>query len=822
MALIPSHRLYDWIPGITVGVQGGIPTNRTNKLNLVSGYGADNTGATDTSAEVQAAIDAASTNDIVWAPCGVYRCDSGLASSFKDDFTIAGEGYNGDSFVLSRTTNTIGTGSKTFTVPAGLGYTTGCGVWVWKWDRNDALITSITRSGGTATVTTAVPHLRATGETVTITGAIETDYNGDYAITVTGASTFTYTVANSPSTPATTNYILLYKDSSLDGPNMYMKGTVASYSDTTLVVDVDSSLTSGTWSMWKCSLVVFDFHGGASLNIGGDNDGIWFLNEQNQYLGVTVEGSPAKGDTSFVVSGWDPMVNQDVPVTGQLAQVAIRNQLDANAGAVGDSTLIVNVSGTDWSRRQMLLITNVTGSGGTRTITFTPPLAFDLPAALEPKFHSTSSVAKNVGLETICLFFHDSSAVFGIRFHQTVNCWVKGVSAHAIENYNLQSDSALFLEVRRCWLTHRKIGGTNGAAFLIGCNSHLLIDSVIGETNFPAWEVSGYVTGGVGAYCYCPVTAPSNNHGPWPSFNLYEGNVSYGSLSDGYFGGNSCDTYNRNYCFGVRFGGSDGMQFAVPGNVGLRRWSYNMNVVGNVMGTPNYTDGDLTAGLPNIGNGDFSGHSSCINGDRPIHLASTGGIPSILTTRTSDTAGVLTMDSLTQADIEAPNVTNPPNYNVPGIRWAADVSQTHGITIGAKSGATVAFTANPGTVLPEVSTAIQFWIGQSGFQEFDDDVEDTRIQKGNWLVSGSGGSQTSLGGDTLEDSYLYASKPSFFGDLTWPPVDPASPTFSKEIIPAAYRYLNGTDPGPPVVDGTVDFSGPGSTTFGGSGTVTFA
>lgn len=65
-------------------------------------------------------------------------------------------------------------------------------------------VTSITRSGTTATVTTAVAHGRSTGASVTITGAAETDYNVINAeITVTGSTTFTYEVENSPSTPAT-------------------------------------------------------------------------------------------------------------------------------------------------------------------------------------------------------------------------------------------------------------------------------------------------------------------------------------------------------------------------------------------------------------------------------------------------------------------------------------------------------------------------------------------------------------------------------------------------------------------------------------------
>lgn len=214
--LIPARRLNSWVPGVDVGVPGGIPTNRTNLLNVVTTYGADPTGASDSKTAIQNAVNAASTNDVVYLPVGVYRINSGINSSYKDDFTIRGQGTSeGDGFVLSRTPNSIGTGTKTFTVPAGLPYTAGVGVWVWKWDRNDARISSITRSGSTATVTTMVqnpttgswavgPHLRSTGEQVAIMGATQNEYNGSHTITVTSDSTFTYPVSGTPASPATT------------------------------------------------------------------------------------------------------------------------------------------------------------------------------------------------------------------------------------------------------------------------------------------------------------------------------------------------------------------------------------------------------------------------------------------------------------------------------------------------------------------------------------------------------------------------------------------------------------------------------------------
>lgn len=64
-------------------------------------------------------------------------------------------------------------------------------------------VTSITRSGTTATVTTTTNHGLVTNNWVTIAGAVPPGYNGIWQVTVTGATTFTYTVSNVLTTPAT-------------------------------------------------------------------------------------------------------------------------------------------------------------------------------------------------------------------------------------------------------------------------------------------------------------------------------------------------------------------------------------------------------------------------------------------------------------------------------------------------------------------------------------------------------------------------------------------------------------------------------------------
>jgi len=90
--VIPGERKVDWTPGVTVGVPGGIPTDRTHLIDVTkSPYHADNAGATDAQKAIQAAVDAASKGDVVYLPAGSYELASGL-SLRKSGITIRGAG----------------------------------------------------------------------------------------------------------------------------------------------------------------------------------------------------------------------------------------------------------------------------------------------------------------------------------------------------------------------------------------------------------------------------------------------------------------------------------------------------------------------------------------------------------------------------------------------------------------------------------------------------------------------------------------------------------------------------------------------------------
>jgi hypothetical protein len=75
-----------------------------------------------------------------------------------------------------------------------------------------AVITSLTRSGSTATAICDQPHRLTTGMAAVVSGAVQSAYNGRQVVTVTGPSSFTFTVAGNPVTPATGTILVAVGD----------------------------------------------------------------------------------------------------------------------------------------------------------------------------------------------------------------------------------------------------------------------------------------------------------------------------------------------------------------------------------------------------------------------------------------------------------------------------------------------------------------------------------------------------------------------------------------------------------------------------------
>jgi pectate lyase-like protein len=76
----------------------------------------------------------------------------------------------------------------------------------------------------------------------------------------------------------------------------------------------------------------------------------------------------------------------------------------------------------------------------------------------------------------------------------------------------------------------------------------------------------------------------------------------------------------------------------------------------------------------------------------------------------------------------------------------------------------------------------------------DDTANGTTMIEGNW-TSNQGTQDWTIEPAEMPESLYLTAKPSWFGSLAWPPVDPGAPiSDDPTIIPAGYRYVHGTDP----------------------------
>ncbi len=87
--LIPADRLYNWQPGVTVGVRGGIPADRKIYKTLTD---IDKTGETDVRGAIQDAINGCPPGQVVQLPPGRFLVDGELR--MKAGITLRGAGMD--------------------------------------------------------------------------------------------------------------------------------------------------------------------------------------------------------------------------------------------------------------------------------------------------------------------------------------------------------------------------------------------------------------------------------------------------------------------------------------------------------------------------------------------------------------------------------------------------------------------------------------------------------------------------------------------------------------------------------------------------------
>lgn len=505
-------------------------------------------------------------------------------------------------------------------------------------------------------------------------------------------------------------------------------------------------------------LTVLDVRTNTAFSVGSGSDYRWSWPESNN---VVLSGLD-KGSSTVTVGSTSAFF------VGQIIQISFENVLE-DALIKGGYAPTISVGGYGYLRKQK---TRVTGKTAT-TLSFYPPLYYAPPSGHSARVNVAQFQSDFVGIEDLTIDGVNGSMTFPIMFQQCYGSWVKGVCVRNTNNYGIYYTDSLQCEIRGCVIRERKIGGTNGAGILLGSTSASLFEDNVILNIFPAVEVTFSSMGNVFAYNVMENSIGgtlNTNHSPHNSFNLYEGNVSPNIQSDGYYGSSSDDTLFRNW-----FHGTNLKRTFRTYKVSLNRFTRNYSFIGNVFGDAGFGGTPYIFGYPNMGNGLSDGTARPTSGMFWRDWKATG----TLTVRTSDNAGTFKL-------LKGSFFVGQLGY----LLWGNKRIQ---FNVSSSSSNGISFTGGIGDALPEVDTEVSVFMGPSGYQEIDLDVEATTLRRGNYNTQDNAiPASEALGSETLPNSLFRSAKPDYFGSLPWPAIDPLNPNPSFESIPAGYRYARGT------------------------------
>lgn len=494
-----------------------------------------------------------------------------------------------------------------------------------------------------------------------------------------------------------------------------------------------------------------------------------------------------KGATSFTLAHTSNLA------IGQMIQLRLGN----------DPTIpIWDVYGQELLRRQHFIISNISGN----TVTVESPCIGDYsgaPSAFLWRTNANLPKGRGMGVESLILAGPPTMALF-VNMSELYGSWMTNVT---IENFHRRAIliyNCLNSEIRECYLGGvLQVSTSNGGITIQpGATSCLFEGNVVLEV-FPGFELTQGAVGNVIGYNFVhseskdSFTMLSTNHGGFNSFNLYEGNITRNAHTDGYFGGVAWDVLFRNWLMG-RPVSDQKSGYTTSLNRGTRNYSLVGNVLGKTgvgtvaysMGNPNLVGAPRTLEYAQPSADDWW-YDWDVNNGRPKRWEIR------LTSRTTDTAGILTVAPGKGADIQG-HINRAFQPDCLMIRsWDGQTGNLR-ITPTGVTGDTISF-INANQILPIEDTIGVMWPGEYGFQEQDLDVQETTILVSNY----HGGATNHIPAeetitDTLPQSFYLTSKPPFFRGLAWPPIDPNSPPIVAEqsyaVIPAGYRYVHGVPP----------------------------
>jgi hypothetical protein len=705
--LIPSSRLAPWIPGVTVGVPGGIPTNRTQIIDVTQApYGADKTGATNAQPAVQAAVNAATDGQVVYLPAGRYRFDTTVSTGYKDNITIRGagpektvidyRGVTGSAILVGGTIN-----------------------WQWNWPDNMS-ITGSPKKGATVLTVGDTSSFKGTeGRILHIT------LENDSSIPVASVSGFprmrtmkTRIVAVGANTLTVSPGIYFDLPSSL-APKFAIAGHQADYTGIEdLKIDAANSSTphglAGIQEGVGCWLKNVEVANVPNYQFGlGDA----LLCEMRHCKGSGRKGNGTNGSGLLMGASSGCLVEDNIIVD-------IFPSLEINAGCTGNVFAYNFVAG---SESFGVIGCSINSNHGSH--------------------NSYNLYEGNVAPRFQC------DGYFGGASEETLfRNWIHGTS-------DKTTQYQVCINLNRFSRTYTIVGNLLGRTKAGVSWKYTNTGPEWTTTSSTPVAISPALIGVVnGDSILTPLTLAN----PFKAANV--------------------NTFVRAYS------AADPSKY-IEGRVWTTTGSTIQVIVDQVNGSGTVSDWVVSAGngfdwseaycivmgLPNIGNGGFTGLVQPSAGE---WWSAWRG--EAMVRRGTYNSGTAYNHASGSRDVVS-------YYDGVYLEWIANNPTKNG-------------SAN--WSVPSKGNSDWLPISANAFQEFDLDVGATTIIKGNWNARDKAIPAAEALGETLPASLYRSAAPAWFGTLSWPAFNPSNPAQSFEVIPAGYRYYHPGEEAPGVTDVT--------------------
>jgi hypothetical protein len=449
-------------------------------------------------------------------------------------------------------------------------------------------------------------------------------------------------------------------------------------------------------------------------------------------MAVSVTNGYTKGSTNVSVSG-----TGGLSVGGLMWIEQDNDSAVFGYGCGGTGSPTSNSSGRlrDNNRvlGQIVLITAINGN----SVTFTPPLNFDFLASHNPQAAGFSSVGpKYFGVEDLTV--NGSSGGMGVWWMGSYAGWMKNVDVKGFGTWGVDVQMSLNMEIRHCYIHEpADYNWSRGYAYQFDSANNVLTEDNIVWHCQDGMILQGACSGNVFGYNFI-----------YQGYNVYNGiNIMLPSYSGNHTPFPTTTLYEGN------FGSSIKMDFYY----GPSRWATLLR---------NYltgTDPDVTQ------------NRYCIAFDsRQWSNSVVGNILGSIGTNATFFA------ALPGVSISYTNTT--------ALSWSYNMQDGGGPNFIYRMGYPyIGNNSYAGTGNPPTTNQLDY---------LDLSVWTNTLVHGNYDWSSKTVKWNATIADTnIPNSYYLSGKPSWFGNLPWPPYDPTNSTAaSMTNIPAGYRFVFGVDP----------------------------